>query len=93
MIKTENLIELIEKELAREYTHGQLDREYFHEIVVRLENQPTITKEDIQGWAGEARDRVCAGMIWECIEDVMREMLTDIGVSITVDPDIKSGKE
>ena len=55
------------------------------EIVAILKNQPTITKKDIGCWAGEARDRVCAGMIWECIEDVMKEMLDDIGVSITVD--------
>jgi len=53
----------------------------------------TITSGDVQGWADELRDRVCTHKSWMYVADIMREMLTEAGVSITVDPYIKSGKE
>jgi hypothetical protein len=47
--------------------------------------QPTITKKNIKEWAGEARYRVEAHKDWGYVTDVIQEMLTEIGVPITVD--------
>ena len=47
--------------------------------------QPTITEKDIEGWADEARERVCNDHDWWPLEAAMKEMLTELGVSITVD--------
>ena len=60
----------------------------YQQIVAILKNQPTITKKDIECWASEAWDRIETreGGIAGKIEDIMKEMLDDIGVSITVDP-------
>ena len=48
--------------------------------------QPTVTEEDIRGWAEEAWDRSRHTRYRiEGIEEAMEEMLTELGVSITVD--------
>jgi len=57
---------------AREYERGLADA------------QISISERDIQGWADEAWDRIETreGGIAGKIEDTMKEMLMEIGVSI-----------
>ena len=99
MITTKELEEFIEC-AGDIFINNDLDKEYRAEIGARLrerdellKNQPTITSADVQGWADELRERVCTHKSWMYVGNIMREMLKEAGVSITVDPDIKSGKE
>ncbi len=55
--------------------------------------RPTITDKDIQGWAGEIQYSVQTFEDWECIEDIMKEMLTEIGVSICPEKSTALDKE
>jgi len=57
---------------AREYERGLAD----------AYKKFTITERDIQGWAEEARERVTQDDDWGYLEDTMKEMLTEIGVTI-----------
>ena len=97
-IDKKKLIEIVEswKRVLDDGNHwneaGWEDEQAYDQIVAILKNQPTITKRDIQSWADEAREQVTSHRDWEYIEDTMKEMLTDVGVSITVDPHVKSGK-
>jgi len=58
---------------AREYERGLAD----------AHKKFTITKRYIQGWADEAQYRVQEDKDWGYVEDVMKEMLREIGVEIT----------
>ncbi len=55
--------------------------------------QPEITKKDIECWATEAQIRVTADRHWGGVEDVMKEMLTEIGVSICPEKSTAVDKE
>jgi len=55
---------------AREYERGLVDA------------QISISERDIQGWAEEARERINDHKDWGDLEDTMKEMLIEIGVTI-----------
>ena len=61
------------------------DKQAYQQIVALIKNQPTITEKDVRGWADTARGWDLIDGLCENIEDTMKEMLEDIGVSITVD--------
>jgi len=63
---------------VREYERGLLD----------ARNMFRIDSRDVQNWAEGAREQVISHRDWSYIEDTMKEMLKEIGVTI-----IKSGKE
>lgn len=65
---------------AREYERGVSD----------TKKKFRIEEIDVREWAGEAQYRVQRDKDWSGVEDAMKEMLREIGVSILP---AKSGKE
>ena len=57
----------------------------YEKIVAILKNQPTITEKNIKEWAYEAQYRMQTHKDWGYVADVIKEMLNEIGVVITVD--------
>ena len=63
------------------------DEEAYKEIAAIIKNQPTITKRGIENCAGAIQYSVQTHEDWGYVEDIIKEMLDDIGVSI------KDGKD
>ena len=91
MIRTKDLVRFMEEEMDRIHCFNISEREYIEEIVARLKNQPTITEE----WIIESAENVAADypeVAFPNLIAIFEGLLTEAGVSITVDPHRKSGK-
>ncbi len=77
----------LKEELKTAGWDDEVDEPFHEQITAIIKNQPTITKRDIENWAGEARNRVESHKNWEGIEEVLIEMCRELGV------EIKNGKK
>jgi hypothetical protein len=69
------------------------NREAYRQIVAILKNQPTITKRDIENCAGAIQYSVQTHEDWGYVEDILKEMLTEAGVSICPEKSTAVDKE
>jgi TPP-dependent indolepyruvate ferredoxin oxidoreductase alpha subunit len=86
-MKKEELLESLEYAYRFPRTKPPKDLRAYNQIVAIIKNQPTIIEKNIKEWAYEAQYRVETHKNWGYVADVMKEMLNEIGVTIT-----KSGK-
>ena len=78
-MKINELLEYIDGLVARSGTERL---QAYEEIVALIKNQPTITERDIHKWGGEIQYSVQTHEDWGYVEDFLKEMLTELGVTI-----------